>query len=194
MQLLDCDVVSHDPPVLSEKEILELLDKQVDRYQTTAARLANNSVQVKTWCVTAVGALAAVAVNNHRSSLFLVALAILFLFMLLDVQYLWLERRFRSGAFELVAAVVGNDRDLYAAGGRGAPMRAFFANRAPSVEGEKRPGVTIRKLVKNTLHLQRVESAKRCCPSQSFPSTSSLPHCSSSAPWQREAGVGSCAA
>ena len=148
--------MSLDPPGLTDKEILQLLDKQVDRYQTTAARLANNSVQVKTWCVTAVGALAAVGVNNSRSSLFLVALAILLLFMLLDVQYLWLERRFRDGAYRLVAEVVGDNPSLYAVGGRGTPMKAFFANRAPSVASARRPGVATRDFLRRRLRLKRL--------------------------------------
>src|SRR2546430_1104621 len=102
---------------LPDERIADLLDKQVNRYQAIVARLANNSVQVKTWCVTAVGAISAIAVNNHRAGLFGVALAILGLFMALDVQYLWLERRFRDASHTLVQHVatdeVGNLRDFF---------------------------------------------------------------------------------
>jgi hypothetical protein len=87
---------------LPDARITELVDKQVNRYHAVAARLANNCVQVKTWCVTAVGAIAALAVNNDEPALFGVGLAIVVTFMALDVQYLWLERRFRDGAHQLV--------------------------------------------------------------------------------------------
>ena len=86
---------------LSDAIVLELLGKQVDRYHSTAARLASYCVQVKTWCVTAIGAIAALAVNNNRPSLFGIGMAVLALFMLLDVQYLSLERRFRDAAHTL---------------------------------------------------------------------------------------------
>lgn len=114
--------MSIDPSDLPDERIVDLLDKQVGRYQAIVARLANNSVQVKTWCVTAVGAVSALAVNNHRASLFGVALAILALFMFLDVNYLWLERRFRNGAYVLVRRVLDGEVDS---------MREFFANRPP---------------------------------------------------------------
>jgi hypothetical protein len=91
---------------LPDARITDLVDKQVNRYQAVAARLANNCVQVKTWCVTAVGAIAALGVNNDKPALFGVALAIVVIFMALDVQYLWLERRFREGANQLVQRAV----------------------------------------------------------------------------------------
>ena len=76
---------------LPDARITDLVDKQVNRYQAVAARLANNCVQVKTWCVTAVGAIAALGVNNDKPALFGVGLAIVVIFMALDVQYLWLS-------------------------------------------------------------------------------------------------------
>lgn len=147
--------MSCDQPTHTEKEILDLLDKQVTRYQAIVTRLASNSVQVKTWCVTAVGALAAVAVNNDRGGLFFVALAILVIFMLLDVQYLWLERRFRDGAHQLVRQVVGSEPRPLAAGGEGAPLYAFFATRPPATRGGRRLGVAIRTFMIRTFRLTR---------------------------------------
>src|SRR3954468_15616571 len=122
-------------PGVPEPRIVELLERQTDRYQGVVSRLANNSVQVKTWCVTAVGAVSAVAVNNGRSSLFLVALAILGVFMLLDVNYLFLERRFRAGAHDLVQKVVS------------AEQRQFFVTRPPALHG-RRLGVGLRTFLK----------------------------------------------
>lgn len=92
------------PGDLPEQRTTDLLGDQVNRYEAIVALLATNSVQAKTWWVTTVGAVATLAVNNHRPGLFAVALGILALFMALDVQYLWLERRFRDGAFDLIAA------------------------------------------------------------------------------------------
>jgi hypothetical protein len=94
---------------LPDARITDLVDKQVNRYQAVAARLANSCVQVKTWCVTAVGAIAALAVNNDKPALFGVGLALVVIFMALDVQYLWLERRFRDGAHQLVQRATRGD-------------------------------------------------------------------------------------
>jgi hypothetical protein len=110
------------PNDLPDARLTELLADQVDRYEAIVARLANNGVRVKTWCVTTIGAVSAVAVNNHRSGLFAVALAILAVFMVLDVQYLWLERRFREGSHELVRRVESGEVDR---------LREFFTNRPP---------------------------------------------------------------
>jgi hypothetical protein len=128
-------------PLEPDERSLELLEKQIDRYNGIVSRLANNSVQVKTWCVTAVGAVAAVAVNNGRSSLFVVALAILGVFMLLDVNYLFLERRFRAGAHDLVQRVVS------------AEQRQFFVTRPPALHG-RRLGVGLRTFLKRVLGLR----------------------------------------
>jgi hypothetical protein len=110
------------PSDLPDERVTDLLDKQVNRYEAIVARLANNGVRVKTWCVTAVGAVSALAVNNNRTGLFAVALAILAVFMALDVQYLWLERRFRAGAHELIQRVASDEVRS---------VREFFTNRPP---------------------------------------------------------------
>jgi uncharacterized membrane protein len=109
-------------PDMSDERVLDLLSKQMARYDAIVSRLASTGVQVKTWCVTAVGAISALAVNNKNSSLFAVGLAIVALFMLLDVFYLWLERRFRQGAFDLIHRV---------ADGEVTHLREFFTNRPP---------------------------------------------------------------
>jgi hypothetical protein len=111
-----------DPSDLPDERMTDLVEKQVVRYDAIVARLANNGVQVKTWCVTTVAAVSALAVNNHRSALFAVGLGVLVLFMALDVQYLWLERRFRDGAHQLVTRIEA---------GQVASLREFFTNRPP---------------------------------------------------------------
>jgi hypothetical protein len=110
------------PSDLPDEAFRELLDKQLNRYATTAAQLSGYGVQVKTWCVTTVGAVAALAVNNDRSALFAVALGILAVFMFLDVRYLWLERRFKAGAYALIERVEKSEVER---------LREFFTNRPP---------------------------------------------------------------
>ncbi|MFN2488828.1 MAG: hypothetical protein ABR529_03630 [Actinomycetota bacterium] len=102
---------SNDRP---DEGTLELLAKQVDRYQAIISRLGENSVRVKTWCVTAVGALVAVALNNERPEVLLVGLALLPSFLALDAYYLSLERHFRTASSTLVGGAGTNTvwRDL----------------------------------------------------------------------------------
>lgn len=114
--------MSLDVGDLPDARITDLVDKQVTRYHAVAARLASNCVQVKTWCVTAVGAIAALAVNNDEPALFGVGLAIVAIFMALDVQYLWLERRFREGAHQLVQRASKGEIEA---------LSELFATRAP---------------------------------------------------------------
>lgn len=83
-------------------EIRELLGKQVDRYQAIVTRLANNSLQVKTWCVTALAAVVAIAANGDLPELLLVALVVLATFCLLEAYYLSLERHFREESPRLI--------------------------------------------------------------------------------------------
>lgn len=89
---------------LSPAELRELLGRQVDRYQAIVTRLGNNSLQVKTWCVTALAAVVAIAANGDLPELLLVGLVVLttFCFCLLDAYYLSLERHFRDESARLV--------------------------------------------------------------------------------------------
>jgi hypothetical protein len=83
-------------PELANPLVLELLSKQLDRYQAVIGRLANNQVQVKTWCVTALAALTALAVNNEQQGPLVIALVVVVAFFFLDAYYLSLERHFRG--------------------------------------------------------------------------------------------------
>ncbi len=81
---------------------LELLDRQVNRYQALVRRQASNSVRVKTWGLTLVAAITAFAVNGERPQLLFTALAAVFGFALLDSYYLSLERHFRDASDAVV--------------------------------------------------------------------------------------------
>jgi len=125
-----------NPDELPDELLLDLLGKQVDRYNAIVSRLASNGVQVKTWCVTAVGAVSALAVNNDDKGLFGVGLAILALFFILDVFYLWLERRFREGGYRLAQKVTD---------GEVINMLELFTNRPPP-----RPSWGIGSVIRST--------------------------------------------
>jgi uncharacterized membrane protein len=114
--------VSLEPADLPDPRIVDLLQRQVDRYQGIVTRLAGNSLQVKTWCITSTAAISALAVNNSRADLFGVAIAVLVVFMVLDVNYLWLERRFRDASYLLVRKVEDGKIDDF---------RELFQNRPP---------------------------------------------------------------
>lgn len=88
-----------------DPSVLELLNKQLDRYQAVISRLANNQVQVKTWCVTALAALAALAVNNDQQGPLVIALVVVIAFFFLDAYYLSLERHFRGQSHRAVEEV-----------------------------------------------------------------------------------------
>ena len=88
-----------------DPSVLELLNKQLDRYQAVISRLANNQVQVKTWCVTALAALSALAVNNDQQGPLVIALVVVIAFFFLDAYYLSLERHFRGQSHRVVEEV-----------------------------------------------------------------------------------------
>jgi hypothetical protein len=79
-----------------DAQALELIGRQLDRYQAVIARLAGNQLQVKTWCVTALAALAAVAVNGSERGVAALGVVVLITFLILDAYYLSLERHFRD--------------------------------------------------------------------------------------------------
>jgi hypothetical protein len=85
---------------------LDLLAKQLGRYQQVVSRLASNSVQVKTWCCTATAALAAIAIDRSRPELFAVGLLLVCAFFYLDAYYLMLERHFRNASTDLAERVI----------------------------------------------------------------------------------------
>lgn len=74
----------------------ELLTKQLDRYTAIIGRLASNSVQAKTWCLTAVAAIAALAVQSKDDQVLWVGVPVILVFAALDTYYLSLERGFRT--------------------------------------------------------------------------------------------------
>lgn len=121
-----------------DAETLELLSHQVGRYQALISRLAGNSVQVKTWSVTLAAAVAALAVNNAKPALLLVAVVVLSAFGTLDAYYLSLERHFRAAAARAPQSVEDDWRGLFhieAPPARGRTMRWLQAISSGSILG-----------------------------------------------------------
>lgn len=85
---------------------VDLLSRQLDRYQSIISRLAGNGVQVRTWSVTTTGALAALAIERNRGELLAVGLAVLLVFWALSAYYLALERDFRRAEVNLAEEVL----------------------------------------------------------------------------------------
>jgi hypothetical protein len=78
--------------------------------------MASNSASCKTWCVTIVSALFALAIDKNKPDAILVGLLPLGLFFLLDAYYLSLERDFRQIYNSFVTKLLTNkasDIDLY---------------------------------------------------------------------------------
>src|SRR3954452_24830544 len=79
----------------------DLLNKQLDRYGAITGRLSGHGAQTKTWCLTAIAALAALAVNNDQRAVLLVGIPLLITFLALDVFFLAVEQNFRDQAANL---------------------------------------------------------------------------------------------
>jgi len=92
---------------------VDLLERQLARYQQIIGRLAGNSVQVKTWCFTASAALAALAIDRDQREIFAVTLVLVGTFFYLDSYYLALERHFRRQSSDVATRVAtGEDVPL----------------------------------------------------------------------------------
>ena len=70
--------------------------KQSEMLQAVIARMANNSLEVKKVGLTVWAAIVGFGFTNHNPALFLLAFVAFLLFGLLDVYYLYLERKFRG--------------------------------------------------------------------------------------------------
>ena len=81
---------------LPDRELADLLNRQVDRYQEVVKRLAGNGVQVKTWCITVIAGISAIAAANNKPELLAIGLVVALAFLYLDAYYLCLERHFRD--------------------------------------------------------------------------------------------------
>lgn len=110
-----------DLPILTEpanpiKDNRDFLLKQSDNLQTVVARMATTSTELKKLAMTVWTALTGFGFTNHKLSLFFLAIGTVFLLGLLDVYYLYLERRFRRSFKQLAGVIAGldnNAKDLF---------------------------------------------------------------------------------
>lgn len=103
-------------------------DSSVQSYigtlQTVINRMATNSANCKTWCITLVSAIAVVISSEDKPACIWIALIPLVLFLFLDAYYLGLERGFISRYNEFIKKVQNKDAtviDLYVV----IPIRGF---------------------------------------------------------------------
>ena len=106
----------HDLPILTEpanpiKDNRDFLLKQSDNLQTVVARMATTSTELKKLAMTVWTALTGFGFTNHKLSLFILAMVTVFLLGLLDVYYLYLERRFRKSFKRLAGVIAGLDNN-----------------------------------------------------------------------------------
>lgn len=75
-------------------------EKHLEFIQTTISRMAQNSFQAKTWCITILSAIIAFYVTQDNDKLKVVSaiagFVVLLVFWLLDSYYLYLERGYRD--------------------------------------------------------------------------------------------------
>jgi hypothetical protein len=92
-----------DPPNLNRDYWI----KQSEMLQSVIARMASNSLEVKKFGLTVWAAIVGFGFTNHTIALFWLALITFLLFGLLDIYYLYLERRFRRNFNRLTRLLNG---------------------------------------------------------------------------------------
>lgn len=84
----------------------EYLIKQSEMLQNAITRMANNSLEVKKVGITVWAAIVGFGFTNRRAALFVLAFVAFALFGVLDVYYLYLERKFRDN-FNRLSRILG---------------------------------------------------------------------------------------
>ena len=81
--------------------------KQGEMLQSVITRMANNSLEIKKVGLTVWAAIVGFGFTNHNAALFVLAFVAFALFGILDVYYLYLERRFRENFNRLTRLING---------------------------------------------------------------------------------------
>lgn len=90
--------------------------------QNTIQRMATNSSQCKTWCITIVSAILVMVANNGKPESVWIATLPTFLFFVLDVYYLGLEKGFVKSYNEFIEKLHQDSlhpKDLYSVESKG---------------------------------------------------------------------------
>jgi len=85
----------------------EYLTKQAEMLQNAIALMANNSLEIKKVGITVWAAIAGFGFTNRSAALFVLAFVAFALFGVLDVYYLYLERKFRDNFNRLARILSG---------------------------------------------------------------------------------------
>lgn len=88
------------------KENREYLIKQTEMLQNSISRMATNSLTIKQVGLTVWSAIVGFGFTNRNPALFILAFVSFGLFGLLDIYYLYLERKFRDN-FNRLARILG---------------------------------------------------------------------------------------
>ncbi|GAB4344303.1 MAG: hypothetical protein OHK0047_37240 [Leptolyngbyaceae cyanobacterium] len=75
--------------------------------QSAIARMTNNSLEIKKVGLTVWAAIVGFGFTNHNAALFVLAFVAFVLFGILDIYYLYLERRFRENFNRLTRLING---------------------------------------------------------------------------------------
>ncbi len=81
--------------------------KQSEMLQNAIARMANNSLEVKKVGITVWAAIVGFGFANRSTALFVLAFVAFALFGVLDLYYLYLERKFRTNSNRLTRVISG---------------------------------------------------------------------------------------
>jgi hypothetical protein len=81
---------------LSSDKTADLRMKQLEMVQSIIARIASYGATLKNYCITLTTVICGFAITLHRPLVILSAIVPVVIFMLLDAQYLHVERRFRA--------------------------------------------------------------------------------------------------
>jgi hypothetical protein len=101
--------------------------------QSVIQRMATNSSSCKAWCITLVSAILVIVADKGKPDYALIAVVPTFLFLVLDMYYLALERCFRQSYNKFIEKLHAGRviaADLYAVTPTGSVVNTFFKSLA----------------------------------------------------------------
>jgi len=100
------------PPTIDSVSV----QTHLSNLQGIIARMSQLSAHTKTWCLTLVAAIMVITTNLNQTATLWISIIPIVLFMIMDMQYLALERRFRDIYNDFVRDLHDNkvsDADLF---------------------------------------------------------------------------------
>lgn len=90
------DEIPAELNMIAPEKIADIRLKHLEMIQLIIARMANYSATIKNYCITLTTATCGFAITLQRPIVVLLALLPIFVFAMLDIQFLRMERRFRA--------------------------------------------------------------------------------------------------